>query len=260
MDKKTNTIKLLVLIILITGQFVFLFSSKALCQVRVYLDDSGSDLVGQRLVYKIRESIRESVGLELAVIEENSFIQLRILTIDPADDNYSTVYSVVWTIRAGEDSGNLYYTHNVGTCGSNRVDEVAEGIVADTDYLAEELKEIFASLLYDYYDETDEEFASDDLFGILGFELATCTRDIAKDYNLNTISGIVVTNIIYDTPAYDSELEEGDVILEVDDVKVYDVDDVKQILKEKISRNNDSILFYVKSDQSNYKYIALELR
>ncbi len=239
---------------------IFCLNSYALCQVSVYLDDSANDLVGQRLVYKIRESIRESIGLELAAIEEHSIIQLRILTLDANHDGYSTVYSVVWTLRLDEDSGNIFYTHQVGTCGTSRVNEVAEGIVADTDTVAQNLKELYALFLNEYYDDNyEKEYAGIDVGSKIGFEVANCTRDIAEKYNLDSINGVVVTKIIYDTPAYISDLLEGDVILEIQDKEIYNVDDFEQALSSYINRNTETILLYIRSDNSSYKYIAIDL-
>jgi len=117
-------------------------------QINVYISNTSKDIVGSRLAYKIKENIRKSSGMQLVPAENESVIQIRMVTLDPGNNGNSTVYSVVWTITQLTNlSAKLYWTSSVGTCGSNRVDEVSESLVAQTDDIIDELLETVRSIM-----------------------------------------------------------------------------------------------------------------
>ena len=111
-------------------------------QTSVYVSYTAEDTVGSRLVYALRERLRVSHGLKLVDSEEDSFIQIRLVTIDPDDNRASTVYSAVITVtQLGNSSAKIYWTNLVGVCGSNRVVSCADGLTAGIDNAATTIRE-----------------------------------------------------------------------------------------------------------------------
>lgn len=111
-------------------------------QTPVYVSYGEKDIVGSRLVYALRERLRASHGLKLVDSESDSFIQIRLVTVDPDDNSASTVYSAVITLtQLGNSSAKIYWTNLVGVCGSNRVVSCADGLAANIDNTATTIRE-----------------------------------------------------------------------------------------------------------------------
>jgi hypothetical protein len=101
--------------------------------ISVKLEASGDDSVGQRLVYRIKEGLRRSSRFDL--VEQHSFgLEISIVTVEGVRDNpgNSTVFSVIWVWNNLEQPYPFYITSEVGYCGSKRIQECAEGLVAST--------------------------------------------------------------------------------------------------------------------------------
>lgn len=107
--------------------------------------DYSEDIVGKRLVYNIKEKIRESHLMRLTYFDEPR-IKVTIASIAKFEDDPSvaTIYKVVWLLADTKWSPEIldytypiYLNSTFGYCGSKRVSETAEGIVADTDDMAE---------------------------------------------------------------------------------------------------------------------------
>jgi len=113
----------------------------------VEVSASSNDLVGQRLVYQIKEGIRKSSNMRLTYDDE-SRLQLLIITLerDQINPGSSTIYSITWTYKM---KGELlpYFVDNVlGTVGSMHVQEVADDKVAKTDDELERLMTFLKSI------------------------------------------------------------------------------------------------------------------
>ena len=120
-------------------------------QTAVYVGATAPDSVGHRFTYSIREGIRRSAGLSLADREQDGFIRVYIVTLDPdantASSGNRTIYSVVWTMRTLHDTPvTMYLTNSVGVCGSQRVSQSADDIVAKTDNWASEIRGWFRTI------------------------------------------------------------------------------------------------------------------
>ena len=101
--------------------------------VPVAVDATSADSVGKRLMYRIKEEINASSSMHVTLGDEAG-LGLGIVTLEGDHDspgNYTT-YSVTWTWVNPEQPWPYYLASSVGVCGTSRVDEVAEGIVADT--------------------------------------------------------------------------------------------------------------------------------
>lgn len=117
-------------------------------KINVYVDHTGSDPVGQRLTFALREAVRASRGYELASAGL-SFVHVSLVTLDPDSSTSlvgnSTVVSVVITMQnpGWMEVGNqrkgsttwypFFLTSKLVVVGSNRVDESARGILATLD-------------------------------------------------------------------------------------------------------------------------------
>lgn len=94
---------------------------------------TANDSVGKRLVYFVKEGIQSSATLE-PVLNPSIGIRLLIVTIDQNTNNpgYSTAYSFVVTWVSNEQPFPYYLNQYVGYCGSSRVQECAQELVAST--------------------------------------------------------------------------------------------------------------------------------
>lgn len=109
--------------------------------IPVEILDLFEDNVGQRLAYKIREEIRKSNAFRLTTYDE-SRLQIRISSISYDEEyNAATIYSVIWLICSPE-TFPIYFNSTVGYAGGNRIDEVAERIVANTDKMLQDLEKL----------------------------------------------------------------------------------------------------------------------
>ncbi len=106
--------------------------------------DASDDMIGSRLAYSIRETIRKSSGMKLVDRSEDASIYLHFLSINPdkrSNENYRTSYAVTWTVQTFHTPPvEMYLTSSVGICGSDKVSSCAEGIAATTDEQAQKIR------------------------------------------------------------------------------------------------------------------------
>lgn len=104
-------------------------------QVGVNVEHEGSDLVGSRLVFEVREQIAASRTLRLDRGEFDLRIKVRITTmtnpLEDADRRRTTVYNATLLLpgRKPIDFDQYLSTH-LGVCGGAKVKECASGLVA----------------------------------------------------------------------------------------------------------------------------------
>jgi hypothetical protein len=108
---------------------------------KIQVVDNSSDLVGQRLVYELKEKIRASQSMDLIPNCDNGCWRIIIYTLDKEPDDSAlkgraTVFSVIWLGMPQNQPGTaLFLDSSIGYCGGQRVAETAENIVAQTDRL-----------------------------------------------------------------------------------------------------------------------------
>ncbi len=106
-----------------------------------------NDMVGNRLVYAVKEQLRKSQAFRLNSETDSATLILHIVTLDPdrpidsAPHGVRSIASVVWTVKA------MYWTHEVIVTGGNRVQDRAEDIVADTDRIVELIRKTITTKL-----------------------------------------------------------------------------------------------------------------
>jgi hypothetical protein len=104
----------------------------------VCVTSSSQDMVGERLVYNVKELIRKSRSMKLMPSEkETGCLRLIIMTMERLGTSQNIyVYSVTWVASVGGSLEDDYYIDGtLGYCGSTRVTEAAEVIVARTEKL-----------------------------------------------------------------------------------------------------------------------------
>lgn len=111
-------------------------------KVAIEIINRSEDPVGTRLVFQIKEKIKGSNIFRQAKASEPR-LQLIINSIDQDADNpgASTVYSVIWTF-ANADESPAMLNNTLGVCGSERVANAAETILAETDKIVEILRKV----------------------------------------------------------------------------------------------------------------------
>jgi hypothetical protein len=121
--------------------FLLAASIAAQAQTPVEINNTSKDVVGQRLVFQVKEGIRRSSALAIEFDQSKPRMQVNIVTMDQDARNpgYSTVYSIVVLFQNPAQPFPFYLTQYVGVCGSGRVRECGDGIVANISEQADDL-------------------------------------------------------------------------------------------------------------------------
>jgi serine protease Do len=93
----------------------------------------------------------------------------------------------------------------------------------------------------------------------LGIVVQSLDSDFAKRLNVKAEHGVVVSKIVPGSPADESALQVGDVILEIDHETIENIDDYNEIIDKIKEEKKDSILMYVLSGSDYYHYVAIQL-
>ncbi|MFN3135195.1 MAG: hypothetical protein ACK44H_06435 [Candidatus Kryptonium sp.] len=143
-----NNLKLLLLIL----TSLVAFQTEALSQIPVEVVDYSEDMVGQMLVYRVKEKFRESNIFYLPLVSKGFRFRVQISTMDRfKGDNFrsnvSTIYSVVWLLYDDEKLVfPIYLDHTLGYSGRDVVGVTAEEIVARTDKIVTQFGELLKML------------------------------------------------------------------------------------------------------------------
>ena len=106
----------------------------------VFVNANAQNLVGLRFIHAVKEGIRKCAGQTLVECQADADITLHIITFDPdinGPESYRglrTVYTAVWTAHMPHESQtDVFLSHTVGTCGTDRILEGADYLIALTD-------------------------------------------------------------------------------------------------------------------------------
>ena len=109
---------------------------------------TADDQVGKRLIYFVKEGIQSSSMLSLS-INPDFGLKVMAITLDQSQisPGNSTVYSFVITMTVRDQPVPYYLNQYVGYCGTAKVQECAQGLVAniaeDSDQVLRLLKAAF---------------------------------------------------------------------------------------------------------------------
>lgn len=134
-----------------SAAFVCLIGSATLAEAKmpVEINNTTPDTVGQRLVYALKEGIRTSSSLDITFDSSKPRLQVKVVTLDTdvKGSGYSTTYSVVILWNNPDNFAPFYLTQYVGYCGTSRVVECANGLVANVSEQSDEILKLFAVAL-----------------------------------------------------------------------------------------------------------------
>ena len=77
---------------------------------------------------------------------------------------------------------------------------------------------------------------------------------------MNIDKGVIVSKIDIDSPAYDSNLNVGDVILELGDEEIESTKDYFKTVEKMKDDDADSVLLYVLTPPQFYHYVAIKVQ
>ena len=92
---------------------------------------------------------------------------------------------------------------------------------------------------------------------IMGVSIADITAELAKEKNLSELGGVYVTDVNENSAAKDAGIESGDVIVQINDVKVNSPSELQEIVGR--NRPGDKIMVTVKR-KGNLKQFEVKLR
>jgi Do/DeqQ family serine protease len=92
--------------------------------------------------------------------------------------------------------------------------------------------------------------------GSLGLEVESLESEFARQQNISEDKGVIISRILPDSPAADSGLSVGDIILEIDQKEIEDLQDFNKIADE---IQEDIVLFYIRSTDGNYQFLTINL-
>ncbi len=93
----------------------------------------------------------------------------------------------------------------------------------------------------------------------LGLKVESVDSALAQKYKVEEESGVVISAIEKDSPADNSDLQIGDVILEINNETIEDVSKFSKARDDIRKSGKDVILFYVKSANGIYHYAAVNI-
>ncbi|MBN2016530.1 MAG: trypsin-like peptidase domain-containing protein [Candidatus Cloacimonetes bacterium] len=94
----------------------------------------------------------------------------------------------------------------------------------------------------------------------LGIEVKSLDSDFAKQLNLKIDKGVIISKIDVDSPAYDSNLNVGDVILELGDEEIESTKDYNKAVEKLKDSDTESVLLYVLTPPQFYHYVAIKVQ
>lgn len=110
-----------------------LWAFNTFAQAPVEISSISQDSVGQRLAFVVKERVRSSSSMSL-ILDGRPRVHLKLVTLEGNTSNPGdyTVYSAVWVWDSQKLGLPLYLTSSAGYCGTSRIQECAETLVATT--------------------------------------------------------------------------------------------------------------------------------
>jgi hypothetical protein len=137
------------LLFVMMAVFFVVMPQKVLAQQKtpVLVVHDGTDSVGGRLAYQVKEAIRRSGGFRLIQGNEPG-LRIRLITRDLNQIVYAdskpgtgTIYTVTFTMKT-DAQPEWFLVSDMANCTPNRVNEVAEILIAELDQVIGILKNI----------------------------------------------------------------------------------------------------------------------
>jgi len=91
----------------------------------------------------------------------------------------------------------------------------------------------------------------------LGMKVEDVSGNYAREKGIEEDSGVIITKIEPDSPAAESGLSAGDIILEINQQEIEDLEDYNEIIN---NLEEDLLLLYIKSSNGVYRFLTLSLK
>ncbi|MCK6613557.1 MAG: hypothetical protein L6Q47_04920 [Ignavibacteriaceae bacterium] len=115
-------------------------------QTEITMRDYAEDETGRRLVYYLKESFNTSSSFKLLTFipKDRAVMVIEVNTMDKnagdkSNEGLSTIYSIVWYIKAPDQPWGFYLNSTMGFSGKNRIKESAVDIVASTKKMIDDI-------------------------------------------------------------------------------------------------------------------------
>ena len=108
----------------------------------IYINGSANDFLARQFVFHIKELIRASNSMALAVSEDDARYSVSIVALDTACSGIA--YSAVWTWRIRDKHISVFHDQVAGTCGPDGLQSCARSILARTDEQLEQDAKMWA--------------------------------------------------------------------------------------------------------------------
>jgi hypothetical protein len=99
-------------------------------KIPIELITIANDIVGKRLVNRIKEDIQRSGTVELTSITKLPRLKLTIVTLDPYNTRESAIYSLLM-VASGIYFNDIFISSGVGVCGLAKINDVSQKMVDD---------------------------------------------------------------------------------------------------------------------------------
>ena len=94
----------------------------------------------------------------------------------------------------------------------------------------------------------------------LGISVNDITVEVSEKFDIALDKGVVVTGIKRGSPAEDSALNIGDVILELENIDINNKNDFYKAVDKLKEKNQESVLLYINSGNNFYRYIPIKIK
>ena len=114
-------------------------------RIPVFVDHKGSDDVGMRFAFQLKERINASPLLRLSEKPGEKRVRLRVTTVEEFKDRpwIGSMYAVVWLFAENAEVLSYYLDSDVGVVAPANAADLAEKILARTDALAGQFGYLF---------------------------------------------------------------------------------------------------------------------
>ena len=107
--------------------------------------------------------------------------------------------------------------------------------------------------------ETEKQNNNEEIIESLRIAVRLLTKDDIKNRNLpNQTTGLVITKIANNSPVANS-IELNSIIIEAQKKKIRSVDDLREITKEGLNSNQNTVLLAIYNNQNQRRYIGVKL-
>lgn len=114
-------------------------------RVPVFVEAVGEDVLGQRLVFELREALRTSAGFRLAKAGDKA-LRMRVAAVPEFKERpqIGSAYAVTWLFSEGGNVLSYYLESGLGLVDETRLKGEAQSLAARTDELAGRFAYLFA--------------------------------------------------------------------------------------------------------------------